>query len=248
MLIIASSRRIRSASRRAQRGAHWVCARRVDGLFIVPAAVAPGGLGPLVLRGRRFELGTPRVFPTGRPATCGPTRWWLIDNRAAAREGGPWPGRGQPPGSIAVLLDSIGVHTMRGSGSTAPGRLVEAGAPYDERLVRDGVRDPAAARRVVAELSRAERTRRRPFSHAQQTGCIPVSSRSSTAAEATPRLLAFDDFELARLVPYPLTVIAYETPGHGPHRDRAALRRIDARPLVARTVTLPTELVERGLR
>ncbi|MEV6923423.1 hypothetical protein AB0M46_02755 [Dactylosporangium sp. NPDC051485] len=30
--------------------------------------------------------------------------------------------------------------------------LVEAGAPYDDRLVRDGVRDPAAAGRVVAEL------------------------------------------------------------------------------------------------
>ena len=53
---------------------------------------------------------------------------------------------------IAVLLDSIGIYTMRERLAGAQEALAEAGMPYDEALVRDGVRDPVSAAKATAEM------------------------------------------------------------------------------------------------
>lgn len=66
--------------------------------------------------------------------------------------------------------------------------------------------------------------------------------RSSEAA-----LLAFDDFDLASLVPYPLTVIAYDIRELARAAAELLFRRIDGDQSWPRTVVLPTELVARGI-
>ncbi|GAA0344555.1 hypothetical protein GCM10010151_37860 [Actinoallomurus spadix] len=53
---------------------------------------------------------------------------------------------------VGILLDSVEIHTMRERLDGAYDERAPAGAPYDTRLVRDGIRDPAAAARAVADL------------------------------------------------------------------------------------------------
>ncbi|GAA3451748.1 LacI family DNA-binding transcriptional regulator [Dactylosporangium matsuzakiense] len=239
MLIIASSE---EDPVREQQLLRDLCARRVDGLLIVPAG-SPGGSDHSFLRAE-VELGTPAVF-LDRPAGNLRADTVLLDNRGGAREGV----RGLVAAShrrIAVLLDSIGVHTMRERLDGAQDALVEAGAPYDERLVRDGVRDPAAARRVVAELLERPDPPTAFFSLNNRITLGVVEELYRRRSDAA--LLAFDDFELARLVPYPLTVIAYDTRAMARTATELLFRRIDGDRSWPRTVTLPTELVERGLR
>ncbi|MCO5990947.1 substrate-binding domain-containing protein [Actinoallomurus spadix] len=59
-------------------------------------------------------------------------------------------------------------------------------------------------------------------------------------------LLGFDDFDLARLVPYPLTVIAYDTRELARVATEPLFRRIEGDRPLPRTVVLPTELAARG--
>lgn len=153
MLIIASSEDDPSRERHLLRD---MCARRVDGLLVVPA-----GYDHSFLRAE-VELGTPVVF-LDRPGGGLPADTVLLDNRGGARAGGR---RLVEAGHrrIGILLDSVEIHTMRERLDGAYDELAPAGAPYDTRLVRDGIRDPAAAARAVADLLDRPAPRRPPSS------------------------------------------------------------------------------------
>ncbi|WP_433619376.1 LacI family DNA-binding transcriptional regulator [Dactylosporangium sp. CA-139114] len=239
MLIIASSE---EDPAREQQLLRDLCARRVDGLLVVPAG-SPTGCDHSFLRAE-VELGTSVVF-LDRPPGNLRADTVLLDNRGGAREGvRSLVAAGHR--RIAVLLDSIGVYTMRERLDGAQDALVEAGAPYDDRLVRDGVRDPAAAGRVVAELLEQPDPPTAFFSLNNRITLGVIEELYRRRSDAA--LLAFDDFELARLVPYPLTVIAYDTRALARTATELLFRRIDGDRSWPRTVVLPTELVARGLR
>ncbi|WP_433090231.1 LacI family DNA-binding transcriptional regulator [Dactylosporangium sp. CA-052675] len=239
MLIIASSE---EDPAREQQLLRDLCARRVDGLLVVPAG-SPTGCDHSFLRAE-VELGTSVVF-LDRPPGNLRADTVLLDNRGGAREGvRSLVAAGHR--RIAVLLDSIGVYTMRERLDGAQDALVEAGAPYDGRLVRDGVRDPAAAGRVVAELLDQPDPPTAFFSLNNRITLGVIEELYRRGSDAA--LLAFDDFELARLVPYPLTVIAYDTRALARTATELLFRRIDGDRSWPRTVVLPTELVARGLR
>nr|BFE55480.1 LacI family DNA-binding transcriptional regulator [Dactylosporangium thailandense] len=239
MLIIASSE---EDPAREQQLLRDLCARRVDGLLVVPAG-SPTGCDHSFLRAE-VELGTSVVF-LDRPPGNLRADTVLLDNRGGARDGVR---RLVAEGHrrIAVLLDSIGVYTMRERLDGAQDALVEAGAPYDDRLVRDGVRDPAAAGRVVADLLDQPDPPTAFFSLNNRITLGVIEELHRRGSDAA--LLAFDDFELARLVPYPLTVIAYDTRALARTATELLFRRIDGDRSWPRTVVLPTELVARGLR
>jgi LacI family transcriptional regulator len=59
-------------------------------------------------------------------------------------------------------------------------------------------------------------------------------------------LAGFDDFELAHLMPRPLTVVGYDTRALGLQAAELLFNRIAGDREWPRTVVLPTELVERG--
>ncbi|MGI5237855.1 LacI family DNA-binding transcriptional regulator [Dactylosporangium sp. CA-139066] len=233
MLIIASSE---EDPAREQQLLRDMCARRVDGLLVVPA-----GHDHSFLRAE-VELGTPVVF-LDRPAGKLRADTVLLDNRGGARAGVR---RLVEAGHrrVAVLLDSIGVYTMRERLDGAQDALVEAGAPYDNRLVRDGVRDPAAAGRVVAELLDQPDPPTAFFSLNNRITLGVIEELYRRGSDAA--LLAFDDFDLARLVPYPLTVIAYDAGELARAATELLFRRIDGDRSWPHTVVLPTELVARG--
>ncbi|MFG2045069.1 LacI family DNA-binding transcriptional regulator [Dactylosporangium sp. NPDC048998] len=234
MLIIASSE---EDPAREQQLLRDMCARRVDGLLVVPA-----GHDHSFLRAE-VELGTPVVF-LDRPAGNLLADTVLLDNRGGARAGVR---RLVEAGHrrVAVLLDSIGVYTMRERLDGAQEALVEAGAPYDNRLVCDGVRDPAAASRVVGELLEQPDPPTAFFSLNNRITLGVIEELHRRGSDAA--LLAFDDFELARLVPYPLTVIAYDTRELARAATELLFRRIDGDRSWPRAVVLPTELVARGI-
>jgi LacI family transcriptional regulator len=239
MLIIASSE---EDPAREQQLLRDLCARRVDGLLVVPAGRS-GSTDHSFLRAE-VELGTSVVF-LDRPAGNLRADTVLLDNRGGAREGVR---RLVAAGHrrIAVLLDSIGVYTMRERLDGAQDALVEAGAPYDDRLVRDGVRDPAAAGRIAAELLDQPDPPTAFFSLNNRITLGVIEELHRRGSDAA--LLAFDDFELSRLVPYPLTVIAYDTHALARTATELLFRRIDGDRSWPRTVVLPTELLARGLR
>ncbi|MEU8207206.1 LacI family DNA-binding transcriptional regulator [Streptosporangium sp. NPDC049046] len=234
MLIIASSEEDPARERQLLRD---MCARRVDGLLVVPA-----GEDHSFLRAE-VELGTPVVF-LDRPAGGLLADTVLLDNRGGARAGVC---RLVEAGHrrIGVLLDSIGVHTMRERLDGARDALTSAGTPYDTGLVRDGVRDPAAAARAVSELLDLPDPPTAFFSLNNRITLGAVGELHRRGSDAA--LLGFDDFDMAALVPYPLTVIAYDTRELARTAAELLFRRIGGDRSWPRTVVLPTELVERGI-
>jgi LacI family transcriptional regulator len=70
--------------------------------------------------------------------------------------------------------------------------------------------------------------------------------RALRAAGRDVALVGFDDFELADLLPVPITVIRHDPARMGGHAAELAFGRLagDARP--SQRIVVPTELVRRG--
>ncbi|HEY1486475.1 MAG TPA: LacI family DNA-binding transcriptional regulator, partial [Micromonosporaceae bacterium] len=160
--------------------------RRVDGLLVVPA-----GPDHSFLR-REMEMGTPVVF-LDRPAGELFADTVLLDNQGGARSGvRQLIAAGHR--RIGVLLDSLSVYTMQERLAGAQAEMAASGVGYDPALIRDGVKGPDDAARVVAEmLDLAEP----PTAFFGTNNRITVGAlqelyrRGSDAA-----LLGFDDFDL----------------------------------------------------
>jgi len=214
-----------------------LCSRRVDGLLVVPAGYDHAFLRPEV------EMGIPVVF-LDRPAGGLVADTVLLDNRGGARAGVQ---RLIDDGHrrIGILLDSIGVYTMRERLGGAQDALAEADVPYDEALVHDGVRDPATAARAVGEMLDWPRP---------PTAFFCLNNRITVGAlqelwrrQSDCGLVGFDDFELSHLMPRPFTVIAYDTRDLARQAAELLFERIRGERSWPRTIVLPTQLVDRGL-
>ena len=234
LLIIASSE---EDPAREQQLLRDLCSRRVDGLVVVPAGYDHAFLRPEV------ELGTPVVF-LDRPAGGLLADTVLLDNRGGARAGVQ---RLVKAGHrrIGILLDSIGVYTMRERLDGAQDALAAAGVAYEASLVRDGIRDPLTAAGAVAEMLGQEEPPTAFFSLNNRITLGAVEELWRRGSDAA--LVGFDDFELAHLVPRPLTVIAYDTRALARTAAELLFARIAGERSWPRTIVLPTELVERGL-
>ncbi len=145
-----------------------------------------------------------------------------------------------------MLLDSIGVYTMRERLGGAQDALAAADVPYDATLVRDGVRDPASAAAAVGEMldSADPPTAFFALNNRITVGVVQELWRRKSPAG----IVGFDDFELSHLMPVPLTVIAYDTRELARQAAELLFARISRESFWPRTVVLPTRLLERGLR
>ncbi|NUR51416.1 MAG: LacI family DNA-binding transcriptional regulator [Hamadaea sp.] len=210
-----------------------LCARRVDGLIVVPAGYDHGFLRSEV------ERGLPVVF-LDRPGGGLVADTVLLDNRGGTRAGVERLLAGGHR-RIAVLLDSVGVYTMRERLAGAQEALAAAGIAYDPALVREGVKDPASAATVVAELSDVDAYV--CLNNRITVGALQELVRRGSDAE----LLGFDDFELSYLMPRRFTVIAYDTRELARRAAELLFARIAGDKTWPRTEVLPTHLIERGL-
>jgi LacI family transcriptional regulator, galactose operon repressor len=214
------------------------CARRVDGLIVVPAGLQHGYLVP------EIRSGTPVVF-VDRPPGDVVADTVLVDNvegtvAAVAHLAAHGHRR------IAFLGDAPNIFT---AGERLRGfreGCVKAGIRFDERFVAMGPHTAAGAATTLRRMlgGRAGATalitgNNRITVHVLRAlATVPVPSR--------PALIGFDDFELADLLDPPVSVVAIDAGALGKAAAELLFARLDGDTSPPRRIVLPVRLVPRG--
>ncbi|WP_188986252.1 LacI family DNA-binding transcriptional regulator [Saccharopolyspora thermophila] len=209
------------------------CARRVDGLLVVPAGHQHGYIA------HEMNAGTPVVF-VDRPPGNLYADTVLIDNA----------------GGTALAVHHLAEHGHRDIGFlgdspaiyTAAERLrgfregcAQAGVPFSPDLVAMGPHtDESVAQALRTTLSRAT---------ALVTGNNRITIQALRALVHQPQrpaLVGFDDFELADLLDPPISVIMHDTWELGRSAAELLLARLDGDRSPPRRIVIPTRLLARG--
>ncbi|KAB8157885.1 LacI family DNA-binding transcriptional regulator [Streptomyces sp. 3MP-14] len=212
--------------------------RRVDGIVVVPAGGDQRHLAQAAAQG------VP-VVCASRPPVGFPADHVLVDDHGGARDaterllalGHRRIGFLGPPASVHTSVERL-----RGYRET----LAAAGVAADERYVRQGPVDVAAAEAAAGELlALAEPPTALFCSNNRNTiGAFRAVSR----AGLTTALAGFDDFELADMLGLPLSVQSYDSDELGSEAGRLLLDRLrgGARDAPPRRVVLPTRAIQYG--
>ncbi len=213
------------------------CARRVDGLVVVPAGDDHRYLAPEV------AAGVATVF-VDRPAGHLDADVVLTDNAGGVREGvAHLIAHGHR--RIGFIGDQPAIHTAAERLRGYREAMAAAGLPVHPGWSAMGPTTPERVRAALdAMLSGPE-----PVT-ALLAGNNRVTVTAVRILSGLPRpvaLVGFDDFELADLLSPPVTVVAQDAPGMGRSAARLLFRRLDglAQQEPAR-VELPWRLIARG--
>jgi LacI family transcriptional regulator, galactose operon repressor len=212
------------------------CARRVDGILVVPAGLQHGYLVP------EMRAGTPVVF-IDRPAGDIVADTVLVDNLGGTVEAVTHLAK-HGHRRIAFLGDSPDIFTAAERLRGFREGCVRNGISYDESLVSmrtptqeyigDAVtrllHGPDAATAVIAGNNRIAVHLLRALAH----------------AERRPAMVGFDDFELADLLNPPVTVVAHDVSALGHAAAELLFARVQGDQSPPRKVVLPVRLVVRG--
>ncbi|MGH3626355.1 MAG: LacI family DNA-binding transcriptional regulator [Sciscionella sp.] len=212
------------------------CARRVDGLLVVPAGREHGYLQP------EIRAGTPVVF-LDRPGGIHGVDTVLADNvggavaavRHLAEHGHQ---------RIAFLGDSPEIFTAKERLRGFREGCARAGVRYVEELVWMGV---PTQQRVNAEI-------RRMFGGEHAASALVTGNNRITVyvlrelARHTrrPALIGFDDLELADLLDPPISVIASDPVALGATAAEILFARLAGDTSPPQSIVLPARLVPRG--
>ncbi|MBW3667889.1 MAG: LacI family transcriptional regulator [Actinobacteria bacterium] len=215
-----------------------LCGRRVDGLLIVPAGRDHRYLLP------EMAMGTAVVF-LDRPPAGVKADTVVVDNVGGAEQG------------VAHLLaaghrrigfigDRPDIYTVRERLKGFRRGIERVGGAVDERYIRLDVHTPDAAERAAAELLGLAKP---------PTALFLVNNRTTVGVvrllahhPAPVDIVGFDDFELADLLPFPITLIAHDVAELGRLGAQLLFDRLDGKTYPVRKVVVPTTLVQRGLR
>lgn len=213
-----------------------LCQRRVSGLIVVPTTSDHGYLRSEV------EQGIPVVF-LDRPGNGLDADAILVDNQggaALATERLIADGHRR----IAVLFDSLDIFTMRERLAGVRAAVDVAGLTLDARLTSFDVHSPDDAVAAMSTLLDAAEP---------PTAVVCGNNRATIGAveeiwrrDADVEVVGFDDFEMSRLLPKPVTIVDYDTEALGIAAANRLFDRIDGDASAARQVLLPTRLVARG--
>ncbi|WP_236655602.1 LacI family DNA-binding transcriptional regulator [Streptacidiphilus carbonis] len=212
------------------------CARRVDGLVVVPAGDDHRYLLP------ELAAGTAVVF-VDRPAERIGADSVLSDNAGGAREGTGHLVR-QGHRRIGFLGDLPQIHTAAERLRGFREAMAAAGLPVAPGQVSMGPTDPASVAAALDRLTGGPR----PVT-ALLTGNNRITLevlRRLPALPYRPALVGFDDLELAELLVPGLTVVAQDPAGLGRTAAELLFRRLDGDAGPPRSVRLPTRLIPRG--
>lgn len=209
------------------------CARRVDGLLVVPAGSQHRYIG------HEMRAGTPVVF-VDRPPGGLEADTVLIDNAGgAAQAARHLAGYGHR--EIAFLGDAPDIHTAAERVRGFREGCEQAGAPFDPELVRMGPHtDESVAAALTGPLRRAT---------ALVAGNNRITVhvlRALSGRPDRPALVGFDDFELADLLDPPITVVTHDTWALGRSAAEVLFARLDGDASPPRRVVVPTRLLTRG--
>lgn len=212
--------------------------RSVDALLIVPAGADHRYLEP------ELVAGTPLVF-LDRPPVGIDADTVLLDNLGGARAGvAHLLEHGHD--RVAFVGDAPALHTARERLAGYRSALAEAGVPERTELVRPGTHDAASAEATVRALLRLPVARR-------PTAVFCANNRNTVGALRALRdhprpvaLVGFDDFELADMLPTPVTVVRHVPEDMGRIAAELAYARLEGNGSPTQQRTIPCELVARG--
>jgi LacI family transcriptional regulator len=233
-----------------------LCARRVDGLIVVPAAEDHSYLAP------ELAAGLAIVFADRPPRNLAADAV-LVDNAAGARSGvAHLLAHGHR--RIGYIGDSPRIYTSTERLRGYRAAMADAGAPVDESWITVGTPDAARIRRVLERLldPRAESPITalftgnnrltvmvlRELAERDRTRAAGSGGGAGDASRLASRLalVGFDDFELADLMHPAITVVAQDPAGLGRASAKLLFGRLAGDDAPPRTVVLPTTLIPRG--
>jgi LacI family transcriptional regulator len=207
------------------------CARRVDGLIIIPAGRQHSYLLP------EIASGMPVVF-VDRPPGDLLADTVLVDNVAGVAQAVTHlAAHGHR--RIAFLGDAPAIFTATQRLAGFREGCVTAGIPFDDTLVAMG---PHSGETVAEALRTLEAT-------AVVTGnnrITVLALRALATAPTRPALVGFDDFELADLLDPPVTVVSLDPADLGKAAAELLFARLDGDREPPRRIVLPTRLTARG--
>ncbi|MCP3798175.1 LacI family transcriptional regulator [Allokutzneria sp. A3M-2-11 16] len=212
------------------------CARRVDGLIVVPAGMQHGYLVP------EMQAGMPVVF-VDRPAGDVVADTVLVDNIGGTADAVKHLAA-QGHQRIAFFGDAPDIFTASERLRGFREGCARSGVRYGEDLVFMG---PHTETRVAALLDRVLGGPDPATAVVSGNNRITVHMlRALYHRPARPALVGFDDFELADLLNPPISVVQHDAAMLGRAAAELLFARLEGDSSPPRRVVLPTRLVARG--
>ncbi|MGW8376035.1 LacI family DNA-binding transcriptional regulator [Streptomyces sp. ODS28] len=216
-----------------------LCARRVDGLIVVPASEDHRYLEP------EIAAGVATVF-VDRPPGRIDADLVLSDSFAGAREGVAHL-IAQGHRRIGFIGDRAGIHTAAERLRGYRAAMEDAGLPVHASWVATGPTDPERVRADAGRLLSGDEPVTALFAGNNRVTVTLVRVLAESAERRAPvALVGFDDFELADLLSPPVTVVAQDPAGLGRTAADLLFRRLDGAADAPRRMALPTRLIPRG--
>ena len=210
--------------------------RQVEGLLLVPAAKDHDYLRP------ELSLGTEVVF-LDRPPGGIDADVVLLDNAGGARAGVEHL-LAQGHRRIGLLGDPPPVYTVFERVAGYRAALEAWGVPVDESLIRLDAHLVGQAERSTRELLELSDPPTALFAANNRASVGAV--RAISPARARVALVGFDDFELADMLPVPVTVVRHDPIEMGRRAAELLFARLAGDDRPPQRIVLDTELVVRG--
>jgi LacI family transcriptional regulator len=213
-----------------------LCARRVDGLIVVPTAADHGYLAPEVAAGTS-------VVTVDRPVAGLDVDTVLCDNAGGSRAGVEHLLR-QGHRRIGYLGDSENIFTAVERLQGYRRAMADARSPVQDTWVSMGPPDLVHIR-LALERMLVGRWPVTALMCGNNRTTVAVL-RELAALDRHPALVGFDDFELADLLSTPVTVVAQDPAQMGRTAAELLFRRIEGDRGQPQSITMPTRLLPRG--
>lgn len=213
-----------------------LCARRVDGLVVIPAGDDHRYLEP------EIKAGVATVF-VDRPAGHIDADVVVSDNFGGARDGvRHLIAHGHR--RIGFIGDMPRIHTaaerLRGYRTA----MEDAGIPVADSWMSLGVTDPERVRRAAEEMLTGPEPVTAVFTGNNR---VTVTVIRVLASQDRPvALVGFDDIELADLLQPGVTVVAQDAAALGRTAAERLFRQLDGTLIAPERIELPTRLITRG--
>lgn len=222
--------------RRERELALALCARRVDGLIIVPTATDHSYLAA------ETAIGTP-IVAVDRPLLGLEADTVLTANAAGVRSGVEHLLR-QGHRAIGYLGDSPQIYTAAERLRGYRLAMADAGLTVQDHWIEMAAPDPLTLRLALDRMLGGPEPITAVFCGNNRTSVAVL--RQLARHPGPPALVGFDDFELADLLPSPVTVVAQDPAGLGRIAAELLFHRLSGNHGKLQQIELPTRLVTRG--
>jgi LacI family transcriptional regulator len=215
-----------------------LCARRVDGLVVIPAGDDHRYLAP------EIKAGVATVF-VDRPAGQIDADVVLSDSFGGARDGvAHLIAHGHR--RIGFIGDMPRIHTAAERLRGYRAAMDDAGIPVEDAWMSLGVTDPQRVRRAAEDMLSGPSPVTAVFAGNNRVTVTVVRVLAERSRSRPVALVGFDDIELADLLQPGVTVVAQDAAQLGRTAAERLFRQLDGTLVLPERIELPTRLITRG--